>query len=130
MSALNAKTEHFLVQRLKQRKRELLDTLAEELSRAEEQRFVDIAGKVHDLADQSLADLLVDLDHAVVEHHLIELHEIDEAINQAQAGRYGVCTTCEEPISADRMAAYPAATRCLKCQSMIEKQSLTHPARL
>lgn len=130
MSALNATTERSLVQTLKRRKRELLDTLAEELRRAEDQQFVDIAGKVHDLADQSLADLLVDLDHAVVEHHLAELREIDEAINQAEAGQYGMCVTCEEPISAERMAAHPAATRCLKCQSLIEKQSFTHPARL
>lgn len=130
MSALSAKTERSLVQTLKQRKLELLDTLAEELRRAEDQRFVDIAGKVHDLGDQSLAALLIDLDHAVVEHHVAELREIDEAINQAIAGQYGVCVTCEEPISAERMAAYPAATRCLKCQSMVEKQSLTHPARL
>lgn len=43
------------------------------------------------------------------------LADIDTAIAQWDAGRYGICARCGRPISAGRLAAVPAASRCVAC---------------
>jgi len=46
-----------------------------------------------------------------------DLKLIDGALSDYDAGRYGVCTECEEPIAAKRLKALPFATRCVECQA-------------
>jgi RNA polymerase-binding transcription factor len=41
--------------------------------------------------------------------------EVDAALANAEAGRYGVCLTCGRPIPPGRLEARPAATRCVAC---------------
>ncbi len=41
--------------------------------------------------------------------------ELDEALERLDAGRYGVCTGCGEPIAPDRLAARPSARTCIRC---------------
>jgi len=36
-------------------------------------------------------------------------------------GRYGLCEDCSEPIGAERLAALPSATRCVRCQAEWEQ---------
>lgn len=43
------------------------------------------------------------------------LDQIDSALHRIDAGTYGVCDTCGEPISELRLEARPAATRCITC---------------
>lgn len=43
------------------------------------------------------------------------LAEIDSAIVHLDAGTYGVCSRCGGEISAGRLAAVPAASRCVHC---------------
>ena len=40
---------------------------------------------------------------------------VDAALQRLEAGRYGVCERCGQPIGADRLAARPAATTCISC---------------
>ncbi|GAA1728282.1 TraR/DksA family transcriptional regulator [Microbacterium paludicola] len=44
-----------------------------------------------------------------------ELQEIDAALARIDAGTYGVCEVCGEPIAAGRLLARPTATRCIRC---------------
>ena len=46
---------------------------------------------------------------------------IDRALADIEAGRYGVCVECEEPISPRRLKALPFATRCVECQARSER---------
>jgi DnaK suppressor protein len=47
----------------------------------------------------------------------------DEALARLDAGRYGVCAECEEPIPALRLRALPFAVRCLPCQERCERRA-------
>ena len=41
--------------------------------------------------------------------------EIDAALSRLEAGRYGVCVRCGQPIGEDRLAARPAVPTCIRC---------------
>jgi len=43
------------------------------------------------------------------------LAEIDAAIARLEAGSYGSCVRCGEPIAPERLAVRPAAPTCIKC---------------
>jgi RNA polymerase-binding transcription factor DksA len=50
-----------------------------------------------------------------------DLEDVDRAIRMLDAGTYGLCERCGEPISPDRLAAYPAARFCMKDQQSQER---------
>lgn len=51
---------------------------------------------------------------AVAQQHL---DEIDAALGRLDAGSYGSCLQCGQPISDERLAALPAAPLCVTCAS-------------
>jgi len=46
----------------------------------------------------------------------VQLRMIEEALDRIEAGDYGVCLGCEEPIPAKRLQAVPWAKYCVTCQ--------------
>jgi len=44
-----------------------------------------------------------------------ELAEIDAALRRLDAGTYGVCVSCGEPIGEQRLTVRPASLECLEC---------------
>ncbi|TPQ25145.1 TraR/DksA family transcriptional regulator [Methylomonas sp. HW2-6] len=44
-----------------------------------------------------------------------EVEKIKQAIIRIDAGTYGVCVSCGEPIRQERLAALPFANQCLRC---------------
>lgn len=45
----------------------------------------------------------------------IELQQITEAIKRLDTQRYGICTSCQETISSDRLDALPYTATCINC---------------
>ena len=45
------------------------------------------------------------------------LNEVDHALSKFEAGSYGTCENCGEPISPARLDAQPAARYCINCAS-------------
>jgi RNA polymerase-binding transcription factor len=45
------------------------------------------------------------------------LDEVENALAKFEAGTYGVCESCGQPISPARLEAKPAARRCIDCAS-------------
>lgn len=43
------------------------------------------------------------------------LADLDEAIRRIEGGIYGRCESCGQPITAERLAARPAARTCIGC---------------
>lgn len=49
----------------------------------------------------------------------VQLKLIEEALDRIEAGDYGVCLSCEEPIPAKRLQALPWAKYCVTCQQSL-----------
>lgn len=47
-----------------------------------------------------------------VQRHLAE---VEAALERLEAGSYGICERCGEPIGAGRLEARPAAPTCISC---------------
>jgi DnaK suppressor protein len=57
-------------------------------------------------------------DLALSAQALAAVDEIDRALAKIDAGTYGVCEKCGEPIPKERLKALPYAALCVKCKSM------------
>lgn len=121
-SRLSPAQLHDFHERLERRFRELRKIISDELLSSDEERYSDLAGKVHDLADESMADLLADVNLAVIDSHVNEIREVEAAILRISGGSFGLCGECGEAISLERLNAYPSAPRCLRCQSRRERE--------
>lgn len=56
----------------------------------------------------------------------LRLQEAERALQAIDAGTYGTCQMCGQPIPAARLEAYPLATMCVKCK---EEDEHRHPDR-
>lgn len=107
---------------LEQRRGALVEEIRAELARSENERYVDLAGQVADSGESAVADLLVDLDAAMVDRDVRELREVEAALGRMREGGYGDCIDCGGEIGLARLRASPAAPRCVACQTRLETQ--------
>ncbi len=112
---------HDFKKKLNDRFYESREEIRLELLESDDQHYIDLAGRVHDRGEESVADLLVDLQLASVDRHFQEIRDIDGALMRTAAGNYGVCIDCESSIAVDRLKAYPTAKRCQPCQAAYER---------
>ena len=47
-----------------------------------------------------------------------QIAEIEAALQRLEAGTYGVCVTCGEPVGEGRLKVRPAATQCRDCAEL------------
>jgi DnaK suppressor protein len=78
-----------------------------------------------DDGDLSVSDTSADYFLMLAEAHQRELAEIREAINRMHREVYGVCESCEQEISKERLTKIPAARLCIVCQSERERRNMT-----
>lgn len=90
-------------------------------ARARSETWSEVAGEVHDLGDEALADLVADLDSAEVTRDVAEVRALEAARERIADGTYGVCADCGSDIPVERLRAQPAALRCIACQERHEK---------
>jgi DnaK suppressor protein len=73
---------------------------------------------------------------ALLEQAQEQVATVDAALGRLEAGRYGVCERCGQPIGDDRLAARPAARTCVGCAVLrrlywlTEALYLARPTRL
>lgn len=116
----SAQTNEFK-QQLEREYARLLDEVGDELMRSNNEAFIDVAGKVHDMGDESVADLLSDLNIAAIERHINELRSIENALLRTKSGSYGICDKCSSEIELQRLQVQPDALRCIECQTRFEQ---------
>ena len=110
-----------LREQLKQRFYQLRKEISQELLKSDNEHHIDLAGKVHDLEEESLANLLVDLQLATISREINEVRDIDAALLRLAHGSYGICIDCDEAIDQSRLHVIPTVKRCQRCQTLYEK---------
>lgn len=83
-----------------------------------------------DSGDLSVADDTTTNDFADARRDLDEYHAGRAALARLDAGEYGTCVDCAEPIGAPRMQAQPFAIRCIACQERLERSRGMHRSSL
>ena len=106
---------------IKERHDSLMAEVHEEVGRSRDETYGEIAGPVTDTGDESIADLISDLDNAEVSRDLLEIRELEAAQARIGAGTYGACAECGGVIAFERLRVSPAAIRCFDCQRVHEK---------
>jgi RNA polymerase-binding protein DksA len=105
--------------------RKLENTLREEIraasARAGEQKYLDLAGQVHDSGDEAVADELIEMENTLIERQRHELRAVEAARVRFDQGKINECAACGEEIGFARLLASPVATRCIECQEHYDR---------
>ena len=111
-----------LKQLLLAQKVQLLEKMKQERSGATSR--VEAAAQLSS-AEQSHAQNFTERDtaFALQEHDLEELEATELALMRITQGTYGLCLACETEIPITRLLAFPAAKRCIDCQTIAEETS-------
>ncbi len=101
----------------------LRDEKAKVLNHSEKTKHEELTLSTDDLMDevdlasselnQSVALRLRDRERSL-------LHKIEIALAKIDAGKFGVCDSCEEPIELKRLEARPVAELCVRCKEAQE----------
>lgn len=79
-----------------------------------------VAREATDRGEDAESQVELGMNDAEVARDVAELREIGEALSRLDAGRYGLCKDCDEPIDERRLAAESFAIRCTACQGRFE----------
>lgn len=107
--------------------REIEHIAGETLKKSQRDASGDLSGYTLHMADMASDhyDREFSLGIASAEQRII--YEIDEALKRLADGTYGLCFTCDRPISKKRLKAVPYAKFCIDCQKkeeLIEKKGV------
>lgn len=86
----------------------LLDSKRDELTQ--------LAGRVHDRGEESVADLLASTSLALIDREVSELRDVEAALKRIDTGTFGECEACGDHIERERLEAFPSAKRCIDCE--------------
>ncbi len=76
--------------------------------------------EVTDTKDQATRNLTAEAAAAEVARLRQALGDADQAIERLEAGAFGYCTRCGEPIALERLRSAPSCPRCRGCQERFE----------
>jgi DnaK suppressor protein len=83
-----------------------------------------------DAGDLSVADDTVTADFADARRDIEDYQAGRTALARLEAGEYGTCTDCGDPIPPARLQAQPFAVRCVACQEHLERAAGKHRSTL
>jgi DnaK suppressor protein len=63
-----------------------------------------------------------DLSFALLQMKSETIAQLDAALRRLDAGKYGDCVACEQPIASQRLRALPFAVRCQPCAERHERR--------
>ena len=121
MNALTPMQAASLAHALDSRDLELREEIRATLVTSGDAKYIDLAGSVHDIGDEAVANELIELGDALIERHVRELREIDAARRRLSEGAINRCAGCGREIGLERLLSNPVAVRCVDCQAQWEK---------
>jgi RNA polymerase-binding transcription factor DksA len=120
VSALSISEREALARMLSERRELLRDEIRAGLERMQVEGYDELLSGTSDAGDRSIAKLLTNVTNAEVARDAAELQDVFAAEARLADGTYGTCIDCGLPIPYARLAAYPTAKRCLRCQQIRE----------
>jgi DnaK suppressor protein len=107
---------------LQQRHACLLEEVRDALEKSENQQYVELIGRTPaDTGDESVGDMLADLNLGIIDRHIEEIRDIEAAKLRIKEGSFGSCIACGQDIAFERLLAYLTAKRCITCQQQHER---------
>ncbi|CAL9410952.1 DNA-binding protein [Streptomyces sp. DH-12] len=79
-------------------------------------------GAGHDDADTGTKNITREHELALAANAREMLDQFERALQRLDAGTYGLCENCGEPIGKARMQAFPRATLCVECKQKQERR--------
>ena len=109
--------DHFRERLLEERKRAqgALEYLQQENAGLLEDEREEIQSDNH-LADDATSTYDRELDATLEGNEERAIQAIDAALDRIEAGTFGICSNCGEPIGAERLEAVPWTTQCIDCK--------------
>ena len=105
--------------------RDMLEAKREEIiKRAQQTLDQDMALDTDDLPDEmdlASSEYLQSFTFRLRGRERFFLDKIDQALRRIEDGSFGVCESCEEPISIKRLEARPETTLCIRCKEDQER---------
>ncbi len=80
--------------KLRERRTDCMREIRHKLHGTEHERYIDLVGSAHDVADESVADLLADLGILEIDRLVREVNDIEAALLRIAHRTYGVCIDC------------------------------------
>ena len=100
-----------LVRRLELRRGELAEELARLTAPPDEAAAVAFGKRVGDGTTEAVERISTTLTARSI---AASLAEIERALEKVEAGTFGVCDVCHEPIAVERLEARPHTSRCIR----------------
>ena len=112
-----------LYERLKKEKTELSDKIEQLRALGQpsaERKEGSPFGKREEGADEAS-----ELEKRLVSIRRLEesLNEVEHALQKYEAGTYGLCDSCGQPIEQGRLEAIPQASLCMRCKAQQAKET-------
>ena len=82
-----------------------------------------------DALDQASADVEKGFAMQLKNRDRDTLIQIEGALRRIEAGAFGQCENCEEPIAEARIKAFPFTTLCIDCKAELESEEQRFPGR-
>ena len=106
-------------------RKKLMQMRADLLHTVRQKQEIDVGGvDVGDEADQATSSLEKEMLFELNDNERTTLDQIEGALRKMEKNVYGLCESCQQPISKPRLAAVPFARYCIHCQSSSENSIL------
>ncbi|BCB88382.1 hypothetical protein Psuf_056950 [Phytohabitans suffuscus] len=96
------------------------DQTLSEITELQRERLTDSAGD--DQADTGTKTFEREQEISLANGILDRISQVERALERLDAGNYGWCERCGNPIPVERLAAFPSATLCVTCKQLEERR--------
>jgi DnaK suppressor protein len=110
----------------------LLEEIKTELLKKKQELGSNVSNELDDMREAAEGHHLADMDDLggdahdeetqfkILEIESAEIGQIDMALERITQGTFGLCETCEKPITPDRLRALPFTNLCITCKRQQE----------
>jgi DnaK suppressor protein len=88
-----------------------------------------VALAVEDEVDMAETSMEREISGEIIGLFSCTLDEVDRALEKLDAGTYGICEECGQPIALERLRALPSAALCVPCKRQEERDDETTAGR-